>query len=65
MGNRRLRRTQRPQRRQRGTETGGVLAHAGQGALTRPGEQSVQAQRAKPSTATENREQSARQARDG
>ena len=28
-GNRRLRRTQRPQRRQRGTETGGVLAHAG------------------------------------
>ena len=63
VGNRRLRRTQRPQRRQRGTETGGVLAHAGlpvclgitkdtkdQGALTRPGEQSVQAQRAKPST---------------
>ena len=28
VGNRRLRRTQRPQRRQRGTETGGVLAHA-------------------------------------
>ena len=44
----------------------GALPHApaGEGALARPREQSVQAQRAKPSTATENRKQSARQARD-
>ena len=33
--------------------------HEGQGALTRPGERSVQARSAKPSTATENGEQNA------
>ena len=46
-----------------GDETGRCAAITkdtkNQGALTRPGEQSVQAQRAKPSTATENGEQSA------
>ena len=31
--------------------------HKGQGALTRPGEQSLRARRDKPSTATENGEQ--------
>ena len=35
------------------------------GALTRPGERSVQARSDKPSTATENGERNARQARDG
>ena len=52
--NRRFLRTQRTQRRQRGTEAGGVLPYAGLPecfSITKDTEDTVQAQSAKPSTA--------------